>query len=432
MTTPYLGMRGTGNWSDSDMRPKDYREGIFYLYPNGDMPLTGILGMMKGKTAPTDYEFKWWTQGLPTQASAVTGVYTDSVLSTAYVSGGVAGDILYLKMAATNLYQFRAGHQVLLRDQSNYTVDANAKVVATVENGASSYIAVKLLEADDNGVGGYLAGCDYVLVIGSINPQGGTMPGAISYDPVKYTNYTQIFRTPLSITRTARQTKLRTGEPYKKMKREAMELHGIEIEKSFIWGIPTENTGDNGQPETTTGGLVYNIVNNGGIVSDYATQTDYTDVSWLDAGEEWLDNILEQVFRYGSQQKIMFCGSGVILQINKLIKEFGNYEYQAKTKAYGLKVKEWHTPFGVIDIMTHPLFSYEATNRNTAVIFEPGDLEERPLQDTTFYADGEKQNTGRGRVDGTEEEFLTETGLEFHHPSKCAYLNGFGSDNGTP
>lgn len=431
MTTPFLGMRGNGDWSDSDMRPKSYRESILYLYPNGNMPLTGILSKLS-KEKVDDPEFKWWTQGLPTQASAVTGVYTDSALSSAYTSGGIVGTTLYLKMAATNINQFRAGHQVMLRDVSDYTVDVNAKVLGAVANGASSYVAVSLLEADDNSLTHDLSDCDYVLVIGNINPEGGVMPDAITYDPTKYINYTQIFRTPLSITRTAKLTRLRTGDAYKKAKREAMEIHGMEMEKAFIWGIPTEGIGANGKPERTTGGLIHNIINNGGVVSDFSTQTDFTDVSWLDAGEEWLDTILEQVFRYGAGEKLCFCGSGVLLQINKLIKEYGNYEFSPKTKAYGIRVTEWHTPFGMINIMTHPLFSYEATNRNTAVVFEPKDLIERPITDTTFYPDPDKQNTGRGRIDGTDEEFLTETGLEFHHPIKCAYLNGFGSDNGNP
>ena len=42
---PFLGMRGTGDWTDSDMRPKNWRQGILYLYPNGDAPLTAILAM---------------------------------------------------------------------------------------------------------------------------------------------------------------------------------------------------------------------------------------------------------------------------------------------------------------------------------------------------------------------------------------------------
>ena len=424
----FLGMRGNGDWSDSDMRPKNWREGVLYLFPNGDAPLTAILSKMSEEKVD-DPQYYWWTQGLPAQAGTVSEVYTD-VLTTAYITGGVVGDTLYVKMAEAVADFFRAGHQVMLRNTANYADDANAKVTAVVKNGALSYLVVTLLQADPTTNG--IADCNYVLGVGNVNAEGAAMPNAIAYDPTKYYNYTQIFRTPLSITRTARMTRLRTGDAYKKAKREALQMHSIEMEKAFIWSYPSERTGDNGKPERTTGGLIYNIVANGGNVSDFTTQTDFEDVTFMDSGEEWIDMELEEIFRYGSNQRLAFAGSGVVLQVNKLIKEYGNYEFNAKTKSYGINVTEWHTPFGMINIMRHPLFSYETTNRNSMVIFDPADLTYRYITDTTFYADSDKQNTGRGRIDGTDEEYLTECGLEFHHPSKCAWLNGFGQDNGTP
>jgi hypothetical protein len=63
------------------------------------------------------------------------------------------------------------------------------------------------------------------------------------------------------------------------------------------------------------------------------------------------------------------------------------------------------------------------------VIFEPEGLKSRIIDDTTFYPDGEKQNTGYGRKDGTNEEYLTEMGLEYHFPSGWGYFNGVGLDN---
>ena len=60
------------------------------------------------------------------------------------------------------------------------------------------------------------------------------------------------------------------------------------------------------------------------------------------------------------------------------------------------------------------------------VIFEPANLKYRFIDDTTFYADGEQQNTGPNRVDGTKEEFLTEAGLEYHHPVGWGFWNGIG------
>jgi len=426
----FLGMRGTGDWSDSDMRPKNWREGVLWLYPNGDAPLTAILSKLSEEKVD-DPEYYWWTQGLPTQAGAITDIFTDAVMATSYTSGGAAGDVLYVQVAAATMDHFREGHIALMRYTSDYAVDCRGRVLSTTSNGADSQIAVKLLEADDGSTND-LSDADRILVIGNSNPEGAPMPAAIAYDPTKYYNYTQIFRTPLSITRTARLTRLRTGDAYKKAKRECLELHSIEMEKGYLWGIATEGTGANGKPERTTAGLIPSIVANGGIVSDFATQTDFTDVTWLDAGEEWLDFNLEQVFRYGSDERLAFCGSGVILQINKLVKEYGNYTFTPKTTSYGIRVMEWVTPFGVIHLKRHPLFSYEVTNRNTMVCFEPRDLTYRYITDTTFYPDPDKKNTGRGRIDGTDEEYLTECGLEFHHPSKCGYFNSFGSDNGTP
>lgn len=319
---------------------------------------------------------------------------------------------------------------MLLRNTANYLDDTNAKVVAVVQNGASSYVACKLLQADPTTTG--LVDCNRILVIGNINPEGGAMPDSIAYDPTKYSSYTQIFRTPLSITRTARLTKLRTGDQYKEIKREALQLHGIEMEKAFLWSYGLETTGSNGKPERSTWGIIPFIVANGGITSDFSSDSGYTNTSWLTSGEEWLDEHLEELFRYGSGERLAVCGSGVILGINKLVKSSGNYQFTPKTMSYGIQVMEWVTPFGVIYMKRHPLFSYETTNRNSMLCMDVSNLKYRYITDTTFYDDPDKKNTGRNRIDGTDEEFLTEAGLEIHHPSTFAFLNGFNTDNGTP
>lgn len=422
----FFGMRGTGDWA-TDQRPKNWREMILFLYPNGDAPLTAIMSMMKAERV-SDPEFYWWTKSLPTQGGAVTNVYID-ILSTAYTTGGVAGDILYVNVALAVANHFRAGHQVLLRNSSNYADDCNAKVTSVVKNGASSYLVVKLLEADPTTTG--IADCNTVLVIGNINAEGAVMPDAISYDPTKLYNYTQIFRTPLEITRTALRTKLRTGDAKKEAKRECLELHSVEMEKAFIWGARSENTGDNGKPERTTGGLIEWINDNSGITSDYVTDSSagVDGKTWLQGGEEWLDYYLEQIFRYGGNDRMAFVGSGTLLEINKLVKLYGNYQLTPQTTSYGIKVRTWETPFGSLHMKLHPLFSYETTNRNSMLVFDPSDIRYRYIDDTSFYDDPEKKNTGYTRIDGTKEEYLTECGLEFHHPSKGGWLNGFGSAN---
>lgn len=420
----FFGMRASSDFT-SGQRPQNWREMLLYLYPNGDAPLTALLSMMKSESTD-DAHYHWFTKSLPSQRSALldSGVYTNSSLSTAYVSGGSAGDALYLKITVGDYKMFRIGHQVLIRDASDPYVDVNAVVTAV----ASTYLAVELLEDDDNSSAGDLSDADTVLIVGNANAEGALIPDAISYDPTEHENYTQIFRTPLEITRTARKTHLRTGDAYKEAKREALELHSIEQEKAYLWGVMQSRTGTNGKPQRFTQGLIPSIIA-GGSVSNYTTDSDFSATTWLNGGEAWLDKWLEVIFRYGKDERLAFVGSGALLELNKLVKNNGQFQFQAKTAAYGIKVIEWTTPFGVLHMKRHPLFSYEPTNRHSMVVFDPTDLRYRYIDDTGFYADGEKQNTGHGHYDGTKEEYLTEAGLEYHFPTKCAYLSGFGSDH---
>jgi hypothetical protein len=463
-----LGTRGTGDW-ETDERPKNWRETILYLYPNGDMPLTGLLAKLKSEKT-SDPEFNWWTKSLPDQAVTLdldgtsAGIFLNTDLGsthqysdtyTAGVAGAVISTTVYVKMPLANANEFRPGHLVVFRSSTYTFLDCVGKVTAVTKNGASSYLTVSLLEADDNGgttvnIGidsAGLVGADRLLIIGNVNEEGAPMPSPVSYYPTKYNNYTQIFRTPLSITRTARLTKLRTGDAYQRMKKEALEMHGVEMEKGFFFGIPTENTGTGGKPERTTGGLLYNIRTNAAAnVDDYRRNATYTGKEWLDAGggEAWLDAYLEQVFRYGSGTKLAFCGSGALLGLNKLAKAAGHMNISVGQASWGIKIVEWITPFGTIYLKLHPLFSHESSLRNSVVILEPENLNYRYVTDTTFYGSSSggngasgaygtynsSTNTGRsGRLDGVDEEYLTECGLEFHHPSTMMFLSGVGSDN---
>ena len=111
-----------------------------------------------------------------------------------------------------------------------------------------------------------------------------------------------------------------------------------------------------------------------------------------------------------------WLGSGAALGIQCLVKNSGHYNISKGEAAYGIKVMSWETPFGVVHFKTHPLFSFEATNRNVAVIHEPRNMKIRTITDTTF--EGENPD-GRGytKIDGTKEQWLTELGYEYHHPN---------------
>lgn len=428
----FLGMRGNGDWV-TDQRPMNWREQILYLYPNGHAPLTAILSMM-GSAKVDDPQFHWWTQEQTAVSGDVAGVYTVADLSAAYAGGGVAGDILYIQITTTLANRCRTGHQILLRDASDYAVDVVGKIVGITRGTANSVLSVRLLEADDNSATHDLTDCDTFKIIGNINPEGGEMPDAIALNPVKVYNYTQIFRTPLSITRTARKTRLRTGDQYQKAKAEALEMHSWEMELAFLWGIRTENTGDNGKPERTTMGVI-NFIRTYAAANcdDYTLNATYAGQTWAAGGETWFKAMLEQIFRYGADEKLILCGSGALLGIDALAMAGGQLNLQPAQKTYGMQIRTWITPFGTVHMKTHPLFSHDATTRNMMVVLEPKELEYKYIDDTSFYGENTSkthpEGYGNARLDGTNEEYLTECGLEFGLAEKCGVLNGVGLDN---
>lgn len=433
------GMRGTGDWV-TNQRPENWRDALILIYPNPKGLLTAVTGKMKSKSTD-DPNCNWWTKDLAAQAGSVTSIYIDAGLGTEYVyathqaTNGAAADTVYAKCAAAVAEEFRPGHQVVLRDASEPTVDLNAKVTSVVENGASSYIACKLLEADDNGrtAASYnLATVDRILIAGNINAEGAEIPDALAYDPTQYTNYTQIFRTALELTGTALQTRLRTGDAYAEAKREALELHSIEMEKAFIWGLGTSGTGSNSKPERTMDGIVRFIRTNASDnAMDYRTDSDFSGQDWETGGEEWFDESLEVIFRKGSERKLCFAGSGALLGLNRTAKLSGQIQLKGEDTAYGLKVQRWITPFGELAIKRHPLFSYETTDRNSLLIVEPELMTYRPMKnrDTHFRKDVIYRKGNWTARDALKEEWLTECTLEYHNVEAFGYLTGVGLDN---
>ena len=155
----------------------------------------------------------------------------------------------------------------------------------------------------------------------------------------------------------------------------------------------------------------------------------------MQGGESWLNTQLETIFRNGGSEKIAFCGSGFLKAINDLALNGAHINITPESVSYGIKVRQWLTPYGTLFLKLHPLFSHETTNRSSAVIVEPRLLTFRYIDDTMFFGEenmmkNNRSSAGSGkRMDGTEEEYLTEAGLEYHHPEAFGYLFGVGVTN---
>ena len=436
----FMGMRGNGDWATNQM-PENWRETILHEFPNGDTPITGIMSMMASEATDSPV-FHWWTKRLASQAGAVTSIYIDAGLGTEYVKAthsathGQADDTVYAKMAEALAKEFRVGHKVTLRDESMFDVDVGGEVTGVNYNGASSYVAIKLLEADDNSAttATYnLATVDRIIISGSTHSEGSAMPRAVAYDPVEFYNYTGIYRTALEMTRTAKKTHLRTGDQVEEAKREALELHGIEREKDIIWGIRKSGTGANGKPKRSPWGILPFVKGNAtntaitgdSSFQDYRYTTNYSGQSWLDGGEDWLDDMLEYLGTYCKQDMVAVCGAGAITGLTKLAKYTGQIVMQpGPNDAYGMKFSTWVNPHVTLHIKKHPLLAREASTKYMMIIYDPKNIKDRILDDTMYLPD-----RGPRGLDGEMSEYLTEAGPEFYFADQWQILDGVGKDS---
>lgn len=442
--SPIAGMLGVEDFV-SNSRPENWRAGLFRQEPSGTAPITALTALM-GDRVVDDEKYHWWRKDLPVMRATVTGIYTNAGLTTPYTSGGVANDTVYVKMAAAELDNFKPGHEVLLRYSDDASVDCVGIITGEpITNGSSSFVPVMLLEADDNSVTTpqhNLSDVDYIQIIGTAYEDGSVHPKSIAYTESEVWNYCQIFRDSLNLTGRRRATNTRTVDPYDEAKLDCINMHTMGMERAFIWGERSRTTdrSANGQPRTTMRGLVRQVQEaepDNVAYFDLDATADYAGKTWLEAGADWLEEKMEQSFRYkgsngvgSSASKLVYCGSQALLGIQKLVRNKGTYTIESGEIDFGIKVTKLISAWGVWNLQTHPLFSYDPVTTYQMLVLEPVDLTYVYLKgrDTQFLPQGDKR-WGLFGYDGVLEGYFTDCSIELHYPTQHMYLGGIGKDN---
>lgn len=388
----FAGLRGTGDWG-TDERPKNFREAILWADPNGGTPLTALLSKMASQSV-NDPEFAWFEESLTavriqnnTTTQAAAG---DNTLTLSSAGGGLAlkaGDLLQVEKAEGTAYD----NEILM--VSSVTNDTTI----VVKRGSSGSVAAAIpVNA-------------YMTLIGSSYEEGTGAPTKTTRNPTKKYNYTQIFKTAVGITRTADDTKLRTGDSFKNDKKRKAFDHAVGMEFAFLYGRRYEDlTG--GKPRRTTGGLRSFISTN---------VTAFTTTPTVDT----LLDAMYKVFDYNAagagNERIILCGNGFLNSFNKLARDHGSTRitHQGTIKIFGMELDKWVIPQGKFALKTHPLMNLHGRYQNSAFIINPAGLKYRYLLDTKF-----RDNTQANDADSHEGLWITEAGLEVHHEETMAYL----------
>jgi hypothetical protein len=390
------GMKSTADFT-ADERPRNWREGILRLKPRNDAQLFTLTSMMKSERT-TDPEFTWWEEPLFMYTFTLGADVTIAATTWTLVSGGLRlkpGDTL--KVGATG----EVVRVITVISDTSITVE-RARGAGGTPAGTATGVDIG---PDDGAIVG--VGMDSTLLyIGSAYREGAPRSVGTSTAPSKKYNYTQIFRDPVEITRTAQQsTAYRTGDPFAADKARTAHKHALGVERAFWFGSRYE-TLESAQPIRYTGG-----------VTDFIPAANIYDAGGTLTMSELLGQF-NNIFAFGSGEKVAFGSVKMMSLISQLVSLQGSIQLEpGGTKEYGIDTRRIFTAAGTLRFIEHPAFSATPYLQNDLFVLDTENLRYRHLQDTTYLRN--RQDAG---VDGKADEFLTEAGLEVQHGTTHYWL----------
>ena len=404
------GAVGSNNYS-TNARYIDGEGKIYFNPKRMDFPLITFLGMagkkydlvgdmvggqlnISGKALAKrqvfNAQFEIFTDEVQENATAINNAagYSSSATSIVVDDGS-------LFVANDQLYVPRTGETMLVSARSGNTLTVVRAIGST---------GVALL---DN---------DYVVRISSAYPVNAVSGTPKSTQVARDYNYTQIFRTPVSIGRTDKDSKL-NYTPKSDIDRLLMEgavEHLRSIERAFWYGARSENAAidSSGARQRTTGGIfsfvttnVYDISGAGGVLTTTV-----------------MDAFAEVAFAKGSPVKYLFCSPRVLSKINGLSENL--IRRTSEDKMFGSNLTEYQTSHGTFILIRTPHFGdtgLGVTFGGTAVAIDPEQIKYAYLNNAENELHMNIQENDR---DGVKHEWLAECGLHLANQTAHAILQG--------
>lgn len=398
------GLRGTGDWG-TDERPKNFREMILYLNPNGDSPLTALMAKMSKQTT-NDPQFSWWEE----KRSIVRLRLNDG-------TNMVAGDTVFVVDEGLNgctAQDLKVGDLLLVEEGSETTNFAYEIIQVTAVTSATQFSAARGVA---NSTAAGITDNTYMTKIGSAYEEGSAKAAATSRNPTKYTNYTQIFKDTYNITKTALATYARTGDVEKNDRMRKVFDHSTAIEMAAMFGKAYETTGSGGKPLRYTGGLSQFIASNSTL-----------DVATAMVGATGINTFFDTVYSVfdwngtgaaGSDERIALCGNGAMNALARASAAAGTVQFGEIVKVYGMNLTKLVMPQGTLYLKSHPLMNQHPRYTGSMFVINPPGIRYRPLQGRDTKSEDNIQTPG---TDAKEGQWITEAGFEFNYMVTMMYL----------
>lgn len=445
-----------------DYWSQNVRRKVFYSYPNGTAPLTGLLSLTDGEmTGLPTYgwnEERWEQLRTLTVAgpTANTVFYNTGTTTTSGATVTITSGTQY-RIYVEDASSFREDDTITIHllPLSATVTEANFRIVSTNTTGTDYVEAVALTTtAAVTNNAAAVVGLAVVWSGSAYAEASRSRTGRYRF-PSEITNYTQIFKDAFEVSGTALKAPLKhdkLGE-YRKLLKDNGIDHLAGIEWSLFFGDRTSTTAID--PDTgatvarrTFGGLLWFLkqwelgsVANGGAFNyrqnavNVATQTDYElypDKRIIRLGGAAITraqfNAIESLAfeKTNSTEwcKLCLCGPGYLNKVNDVFeKQVQVTQHRDEPfKGWNFELTERMSSSGKVYYKTHPLFT-KGHMRNSAFYVDLGYLVYMYLKDRDT---GIMQMIQMPDADKRKDQYLTECGFEVPYPEAHSYVENLG------
>jgi hypothetical protein len=247
---------------------------------------------------------------------------------------------------------------------------------------------------------------DGLFIVGNVNEENAAARNVNTTRVGAQTNYTQIFKTSIAVSNTEKASKLYGGDDLPYLRAKKGTEHALDIERAYWFG-EKKYVSSGTHPLRATGGILEFIEGGNSYVQNQGGALTAPDVN----------TFLREGFTYGNTTKMMFAGGVVLQAINEIAR--GQIQTKVGDTTYGIKISEWQTAFGTVNIVHNPLFVEDYSGY--AFLLDMDSFRHRYMEgrDTKLMT-----NVQAPDVDGEVDQFLTECGLERKQAPKHAILKG--------
>lgn len=365
-----------------DLVRKSFAGMITRLMPNGAAPLFGLTSMLQSETA-LQVEHGFFTKTMLFPQLDITGnaLASDTTLVVASTQNVLPGMIMQVSSTLENVLINNVISPTQVQVQRGVGTVAPAAITAPVS----------------------------AHQVGNAYEEASLRPNALIINPVRITNFTQIFRNTWAISDTVRSTMMIAGDTnVAESRTDCAAFHAADIEKALFFGQKSQGT-RNGQPFRTMDGLI-NIVGNLSYYPSYyaaanintaGSTTNYTQL------QGFLDICFTQTTDPKvANERLLFVGGTAKRVINDIGRLNGTYHMVDGQTNWGLQFSTFKTARGMFRVIEHPLFNSNLVWSKLMVAvdvstFRVAYLGDRKTQNKDFNAGAEAQDNGIDAVGGT-------------------------------